>query len=77
MQKQTKKYLVPKSGLRVICPELSSPLPKEGDYRHMTPYWWKRKSDQDIEVFDSVQAAKKAEKKDKPSPAKAKGVTVQ
>lgn len=59
MKKAAKKFLKPRQGLRVICPELNTPLPAAGDYRDMTPYWWKRVHEGDIQVFESPENAQK------------------
>ena len=50
------KFLVPKSGVRIMCPERMQPLAPAGEIKRLSSYWHKRIHEGDVTAYDSQQA---------------------
>lgn len=71
MKSKPSKFIVPANGLRIICPELGSALPKTGDTRELSPYWHKRQQAGDVVFYESEEDFKTAPETDESDSADA------
>ena len=62
MNSNEQQYLIPKSGLVVIDPATGKPLPSQGAYVPVDPYWHRRLLDGDV-TQGAAPAVKAAQSK--------------